>query len=83
MCVCLGVCASDYTVALTVCLRGAVPAGGVVVTIHGQGEVPLEDFGVGINSSSSFSESSLKLIMAALSLSLSGRKKVHNLNSSS
>ena len=37
---------------------------------HGLGEVPLDDFGIGMNSSSSFSESSLRLIMAALSLSL-------------
>ena len=43
---------------------------------HCPGELPfLVDFGVGINSSSSFSESSLKLIMAALLLSLEGGKR--------
>ena len=42
---------------------------------HGLGEVPLADFGAGINSSSSFSESSLMLIMAALLHSLCGKEE--------
>ena len=45
-------------------------AGGMVD--HGPGEIPLVDLGVGTNSSSSFSESSLRLIIAALLLSLVG-----------
>ena len=46
----------------------------------GPGLVPLADFGVGINSSSSFSESSLMLIMAALPLSLHNRRRIGSHN---